>query len=460
MPRFIPLAEITDILQSGNFDRLLGGLEDDQLECKSAPYNLAQDREKMELAKDVSALANADGGIILIGVQTERDPLHQGDVIRGVGCFARDRLDVTQHRNVISEWVVPSIPGLELEWHARASNRNEGIVSILVPPEARRDQPFVVAKIVEDAGRVAGSYIGFFERIRHNVAPAKPGDLRDRLKDGRRFRDLDARLQNIEETVGKLAAVQAPRQPPFAIEAVFRRVQNARREIGYDGKPAFSLVAWPMQVIEFSNLFESHEVPVVRLLENPPRLRDAGFDFAARRMSTIIEGQLRRSSVPGVKILEVWRDGPLICVVPGDDWHLCWAMHSTPETGLRINNLAMAETVYLFCDWVQKTYAYATPVPEKFFIRIMFSDMNLNGKGFSLSPYRPNPLNLREDRRPAPMAIGQHFESDFETAAARPEHMAYRLLHHVYTWFGFNAAEMPYVNREGPQPQIDPAQLG
>lgn len=66
MPRFITLAEVAAILQSGDFTRLLGGLEDDHLECKSAPYNLDQEREKMELAKDVSALANADGGIILI----------------------------------------------------------------------------------------------------------------------------------------------------------------------------------------------------------------------------------------------------------------------------------------------------------------------------------------------------------------------------------------------------------
>jgi predicted HTH transcriptional regulator len=197
MPRFITLAEVAGILQSGDFTRLLGGLEDEQLECKSAPYNLDQEREKMELAKDVSALANADGGIILIGVQTEQEPSHPGDIIRRVRCIAQSRIDFTQYQNVLSDWVLPTIGGLRFEWHANATNRDEGIASILVPLEAARERPCVVTKVVENTGRIVGSYIGFFERTRDNVAPMKPGELRDRLKDGRRFLELDTRLGNI-----------------------------------------------------------------------------------------------------------------------------------------------------------------------------------------------------------------------------------------------------------------------
>jgi predicted HTH transcriptional regulator len=78
MPRIITVPEVVAILQSGDFTRLFGCLEDDHLECKSAPYNLGQERERMELAKDVSALANTDGGIILLGVQTEQEPAYQG----------------------------------------------------------------------------------------------------------------------------------------------------------------------------------------------------------------------------------------------------------------------------------------------------------------------------------------------------------------------------------------------
>jgi hypothetical protein len=459
MPRFIPLPELVEILQSGNFDRLLGGIEEDHLECKSAPYNLEHDREKMEFAKDVSALANADGGFILIGVQTEREPQHQGDIIRRMGYFAENRIDFTQYQNVVRDWVLPAIPGLRFTWHPCAADRDVGIASIFVPQEASGERPFLVAKVVENNGRMIGSYVAFFERTRDNVSATKPSDLRDRLKDGRRFAELDARLGNIEEMVGKFTAIQAPERPAFAVETVFRRVQRARREVGLEGNPAFSLAAWPLQPVDFPNLFESHLVPVVRLLENPPRLRDAGFDISTRRLSSIVEWQFRRCLIPDHKVLEVWRDGPLICVVPGGDWHLCWGMRSTPETGLRINNLALAETVFLFCDWSLKVYEQAVPTPQRFKIRAMLSDMAVNGRPFTLNPFRPNDFNLDEDRHPAPLPAGQHFEIEVERAADNAGTMAYRLLSDIYAWFGFNAEEMPFTDRQEQPPRIDPAQL-
>jgi hypothetical protein len=263
----------------------------------------------------------------------------------------------------------------------------------------------------------------------------------------------------MEEMIGRFAASQAHREPVFTFETVFGRVRRARREVGYEGKPALSIAAWPSQPIDFPDLFESHEAPVVQLLEQPPRLRDGGFDFATRRLSSIVEGQLRRCLIPEHKILEVWRDGALICVVPGDDWHLCWGMRSTPETGLRINTLALAETVYLFCDWSLQIYANAVPAPERYRIRVMFSDMAVNGRAFSLNPYRPNDFSLNDSRRDAPLAIGSHVEIDVDRVTAEPGATAYRLLSEFYAWFGFNAAEMPYVNREGPIPRIDQSQL-
>jgi hypothetical protein len=121
----------------------------------------------------------------------------------------------------------------------------------------------------------------------------RPGEITDRLKDGRRFLELDTRLENIVEMGGKLTAGQTPLPPAFTADIVFRQVQGARRELGYEGKPALSLAAWPSQSINFPDLFESHEAPVVRLLEHPPGLRDAGFDFDTSRPSAIVEGQLR-----------------------------------------------------------------------------------------------------------------------------------------------------------------------
>ena len=49
--------------------------------------------------------------------------------------------------------------------------------------------------------------------------------------------------------------------------------------------------------------------------------------------------------------------------------------------------------------------------------------------------------------------------SILERENAQPGVIAYRLLADLYSWFGFDAAEMPYVNRESHTPRIDPTQI-
>jgi hypothetical protein len=56
--------QIQDILECGSFDEFIGVVEDHQLECKKEPYQLQRDDQKQEFAKDVTALANVEGGFI------------------------------------------------------------------------------------------------------------------------------------------------------------------------------------------------------------------------------------------------------------------------------------------------------------------------------------------------------------------------------------------------------------
>lgn len=460
MPRFLTIEEIVSLLESGGLNDLLGVMEDDHLECKAAPYRLGQDREKMELAKDVSALANAHGGIILIGPQTEREPLHRADIIRRVGCFTRDRIDFDQLQRVISDWVVPAIAGLRFDWHPNRADQTTGIASIFVPEIAADEHPYVVVKVVDDSERIFGSYVGVFERTRDNVSPMRPAELRDRIKDGRRFAELDARLGNIEQMVGKLLGTRVPEPPALSGDAIFARVSDARQAMGYERKPTLSLLAWPHGQAQFPTLFESRAEPVVQLLEDPPRLRDGGFDISTWSASQIVEGRLRRTQSPCRKILEIWRDGVVMSVLAGDDSYLCWAMQSTPETGLRINTLALAETVYLFCDWTLKVFNYAIPIPIEFKFMMMLSDMTRDGVPFSLSPHRPSQVWIDEDRHSAPQAApGQQFVVEADGVNYNSGMIAYELLSRLYTWFGFEATQIPFVDRDHGPPSIDPSQL-
>ena len=410
----------------------------------------------MELAKDVSALANADGGFILIGVTTEIEPTSNGEVIRRISCFAPSLLNPNQYRNVISEWVIPSIDGLVFQLNPQITNPSEALVSIFVPHSATNRKPFIVSKIVSETDRIVGSYVGYFERTRDIVPPMKPAELRERLKDGLRFAELNSRLDNIEELVAKATVPPNPVQPIIQEQELRPRMIQARREVGYPRGPSFSLLAWPLQATQFPDLFESHDAPVVRLLEHPPRIREAGFDLSTNQMSMIIEASRRRCLAPNRRLLEIWRDGVLICAMPGEDHHLCWGMHSDATTGWRINNLALTETVFLFCEWTLQVFGYAVPPPTAFMVRVMLADMTASGSPpFRLSSYRPNFMNIGEGDRPSPVGqTGVTAEIAVTRVGAQAGAIAYKLLADIFNWFGFNASEMPYVNRESQPPVI------
>jgi len=162
--------EVATILHKGDFAELVATVEYESFECKSALYDLKLPIAKIELAKDVSALANAKGGHLLLGVSTKKHATHKGDEVTEVSCFAENLCDLDQYRKVLLELVYPPIRGLELKWHPSASNASIGIVSICVTPEGCQGRPYLVSH-VEIAGNVSGKLFGYFERIESNVEP-------------------------------------------------------------------------------------------------------------------------------------------------------------------------------------------------------------------------------------------------------------------------------------------------
>jgi predicted HTH transcriptional regulator len=65
-------SDLFQALARGDADRILGTAESSWLDFKQQPYILMQPDQPLELAKDVSALANSGGGVLVIGIATER----------------------------------------------------------------------------------------------------------------------------------------------------------------------------------------------------------------------------------------------------------------------------------------------------------------------------------------------------------------------------------------------------
>src|SRR6266567_3104529 len=134
---------VTEILMSGDFARLIGLVEDENLECKGQQYDLRQDGTKRELAKDISAFANADGGLIIIGVRTKKSFTHFGDEIDEIRPLDQSLLDPDQYYKILSEWLFPVPNDVKIIFY-RAISSHKGVFALSVPRQAESRKPFLI----------------------------------------------------------------------------------------------------------------------------------------------------------------------------------------------------------------------------------------------------------------------------------------------------------------------------
>jgi Putative DNA-binding domain len=136
----LDLQAIRDALASGRPEALIGMRECMWLDAKSAPYKLGDPKQAVELAKDVVALANARGGVLVIGLETAKQDGR--DVIAGLRPVEAAKVNIEQHRMIVRARCIPHIRGLEVEW--LKADDNTGYLVIYVPAQPESEKLFVV----------------------------------------------------------------------------------------------------------------------------------------------------------------------------------------------------------------------------------------------------------------------------------------------------------------------------
>lgn len=470
MPRRLMPEEVHTILTRGSFEDLLGAIEDEHFECKRAPYQLDEDRQKQELAKDVSGIANmsaltdAEGGHILLGVRTEKSPRHHGDVVADLSPYEQALVDPRTLHKVLEAWLVPVPDGIVIRWYPSATDTRKGVVAIMVPRQRAELWPFVVTKVVDDkSGKFAGNFVGYFERRRDNVAALSASEFQRLLRDGRRFDSVIEQMSIVTEELQTLrrqqeaqqTARQLPAKTSSALEQHRQRRGLAVEAAELNRAPVFALTAAPVQPVTLPALFRSRTDPLVQLLESPSELRVGGFDLYVGEPSRIVRGELRRAVVHGRMLLECWQDGALIFVAEASDF-LCWDTTRGSRDPLRINPLALAESTYLFTELAREVYGFAEPRPESVEFSLTLYRINAGGQPCGLTPggVRSREFSLGKNLKHAPQDTAEFIDRvDRQWMAGQA---AYRLVRLLYTWFGFEEDAIPYVTEEDGKRLISP----
>lgn len=442
-PKMMSLAEVVEVLESGRFSELIGTIESDVLDFKGAPYRLESTKDKLELAKDVSGLANASGGIIVMGIRTSVQEGRPHEVADRIRSFRATMLDAKQYEDVVGSWIYPR-PQLEIKWVPSSENTEKGVGYIRVVESQSGRKPFLTVNVLHEDEKILGNVVGFFQRKGDKVVHWSVEELHHAFKDGWRF---DEHLSEIGETLGKILSQSKTGRPRgVARDVVNQRVENAIEAVGLKESISYVLVSYPDTDIEIPGLFESRTSNVVKLIDGPPELRYAGFDIATEERSRIINGEFRRSVVESYKLLDVWRDGTILSVGDGGEGFLCWGDYSK-KAFLRINTIALIESVYLFTLFVKRLFEEAEAPDCGVKMGLEVRNIGEDTK-YGLPKAKPGSLtwqfNLDRDIAWAP---GPNVKASktwiWRNVAA--ERGAYELVSELYAKFGVEHEFIPYV---------------
>jgi Putative DNA-binding domain len=134
------LDEVRRVLADGRLEAMVGVRECGWLDAKREPYKLGQPKQDAELLKDAVALANARGGVLVIGLETTKQD--RREVITGLRPIEKMTVNVEQIRMLIRARSYPHIRDLAIEWIPADDVR--GFLVIDVPAQPETEKPFVV----------------------------------------------------------------------------------------------------------------------------------------------------------------------------------------------------------------------------------------------------------------------------------------------------------------------------
>jgi hypothetical protein len=190
------------LLRAGRASMLIGQEESQWLEVKSAPYDLAKDHAKIELAQDAARFANAEvGGVLIVGARTRGRP----EVVSAICPAPLRQLSASRYRATLDARVYPPIEGLHVETMDYGQGR--GLLIVIVPPQPEALKPFLVHGALV-GGRVEGAFISIVRRRGEGSIVTSAPAIHAMLVAGR------ARLQNQEDGLRQGADDGAAGQEP------------------------------------------------------------------------------------------------------------------------------------------------------------------------------------------------------------------------------------------------------
>lgn len=222
------LEKIQSIINSQDLINLVGLKESLWLEAKNGrAYDLNSAIGRYELAKDVSSFANASGGALIIGLNTEPLIEENTDEIKQLDLMPESDFSSSQYAGVINEYLHPKIQNLVLGWIAN-KNDTRGVGYIFVPLQDENKKYFLIKNVIEKDNKVREIVFGIAQRIGTSNTPLTIDQLHRQVQRGKS--PMAERLTRIEDKIDILMDFSAHPAPKSQVEALNERINEIELE--------------------------------------------------------------------------------------------------------------------------------------------------------------------------------------------------------------------------------------
>lgn len=195
--------------RDNNFNFFIEKIENNFFDAKLKPPLCGSSEEKSNFLKDIAALANLNGGIIIMGFKTDKSPTNPFEKVISIEPFDTEgRVDPKKYQDVIKSGIYPEPNGIQIIYKEFNAGKHVGM--IFVPQQNRTSWPFLIKYSSVDGDKYSEAVFTYVERKTDQNSVVRFTDIHKWMRDGILYDDkikgqfdfLGSEIKKIYDRIG------------------------------------------------------------------------------------------------------------------------------------------------------------------------------------------------------------------------------------------------------------------